>query len=167
MCVPFTCMCLAFPRLVQSAINLSTHRWTLCSSSFFCMQFVLRASTLISQLTTSAHLRTCHLLVFCLFVRRHTNVNWISKGNNVRCASTRLCICTCTRITCDCVGVLSSLLYHKRPFTHWVIEGLDELLVHTVLLFSVLWLIQGHAAWLLWHKIYPRFSFSFFFNCHS
>lgn len=34
MCVPFTCMCLAFPWLVQSAINPSTHRWTLCSSSF-------------------------------------------------------------------------------------------------------------------------------------
>lgn len=48
-CVPFTCMCLAFPRLVQSAINLSTHWWTLCSSSFFCMQFVWCSSTLIFQ----------------------------------------------------------------------------------------------------------------------
>lgn len=35
-CVPFTCMWLAFPWLVQSAINLWTHQWTLCSFSFFC-----------------------------------------------------------------------------------------------------------------------------------
>lgn len=70
------------------------------------------------------------------------------------------CICVCACITCDGVGVRSSRLYQKMPFTHWVTEGLDELLVlthtntltHTLLLYFVLYCaeLQWLILWSQW-----------------
>lgn len=147
--VPFTCTSSPFP----------TYLWALCPQ--YCTRILILLTWTLKAFLPSdvqklkvmnsflkhKNVNYCwsfrYLLVaekdLCLFHRCLLSSFVISDTVELPAPRVSLCfcVCVCVCLTCDGVGVRSSRLYQKRPFTHWVTEGLDELLVHTVLLFCV------------------------------